>query len=100
MDEDASHFSKCKPVQKFRHETDAQLAEINRDLIPPPVKQGIAPALSANGCATYWGTCERHEEINDKQWQLMGGDAKKKAHHSIQGRLAELDPRTKAREVM
>ena len=74
-----------------------------RNSIPecsPPVRQGIAPALSACSIGTYWGETCRHEDLTDKQWKLLGGEAADRAHHAIASQMKDFDPRVKAREVM
>ena len=73
---------------------------MNPDDLPNPIKQGIAPALSASSCGTYWGDCGRKPGTTDKQWMLLGGGAQKRAPETIRERLEALNPKTKAREVM
>ena len=99
-EENAGHFWKCKKLEEARREADKELAEINPDILPHPVKQGIAPALSANSCCTFWGADKGEEGISEKHWKMIGGDADRKVDPAIKGKMSSFDPRTKAREVM
>ena len=65
-EEDASHFWKCKALESARQEADKDIAGINPEDLPNPVKQGIAPALSASSCGTYWDQCERKAGATEK----------------------------------
>ena len=39
-EEDANHFWKCKPLAKARKEADAELEELNPEVLPPPSGKG------------------------------------------------------------
>ena len=99
-EEDANHFWSCKALKAAREEADKELADLGPEILPQAVKQGIAPAISANSCGAFWGDCNNREKASRKQWKLIGGDAEKKAHPVIRESLRKLEPRTKAREVM
>ena len=86
-EEDANHFWSCEALTAAREEADKDLAELNPDTLPAPIKQGIAPALSANFCGAFWGECKSKENLSDKQWNLIGGNGDKKAHQNIQKSL-------------
>ena len=55
-------------LEEARREADKDLADLNPDILPHPVRQGIAPALSANSCGAFWGACRGEEGISEKRW--------------------------------
>ena len=99
-DGDAGHFWTCKAFKEAREKADPDLAAMPPDLIPPPVKQGIAHSMSANRCGIFLGKLERPDGTGDDQWQALGAKNAKGAHDSIRQKIANFDPRVKAREAV
>lgn len=56
QDEDSWHFWVCLALAKAREEADNELAALDPEILPMPVRHGIAPAMTAKGCTTFWGT--------------------------------------------
>ena len=63
----------CKHFDPVRKEVDAELASIPHKYFPSCVKNGIAPAMKADGQQTYWGAA-LGDDINDKTKRLLGHD--------------------------
>ena len=55
-EENADHIRYCKALRPKRIEIDAQLAKLDPDDLPNPVRHGIAPAMKANPYRTFWGS--------------------------------------------
>ena len=94
-DESADHFWICKGLKEAREEADPCIAKWNIESIPHPIRQGIAPAMSANGCGTFWGTCEKQEGTTDAQWEAFRADAAEKADWRVKGKIKTFEPKVK-----
>ena len=96
-EEDANRFWACKALNTAREKAGKELAELDPNISPASVRQGIAPALSANCCGAFWGECKGQapvayatakEKVSEKQWQLIGGNGERNAHPTIKKELA------------
>ena len=99
-DESPDHLCVCKSLKGAREEADPGIAKWNVESIPHPIRQGVAPAMSANGCGTFWGACDKHEGTTDGQWKAFGAEAAEKADWRVKGKIKTFEPKVKAREVM
>ncbi len=70
-----THLFHCPHFKQTRIEADAEIGNMDPDLLPEMVKLGIAPAITHVSNATYWGTpLGTQEPLTRKstQW-LIGG---------------------------
>ena len=65
----------CTALQKQRADADKALGCCNPDMLPQPVKHGIAPAMGADPRMPYWGNFPNIEKDRNRMAQ---GDANKK----------------------
>jgi len=63
----------CKHFKAKREELDKDLAQIPVECLPLNVRSGIAPAMKAEGKATYWGR-NLGSEISERVKTLLGYD--------------------------
>lgn len=61
----------CEYFKSVRNEIDVELANIPHHMIPCCLKNGIAPAMKADGRKTYWGT-EFRNDTDAKVKNLLG----------------------------
>ena len=91
-EENANHFWKCKSLEQVRKDADKDIAALDPDDLPNPIKQGIAPALGASSCGTFWGDCQRKPGTSDAM-----GDARrrrtKEGTPSDQGQIGGTRPK-------
>ena len=69
-------------------------------MVPLPLKQGIAPPMSADGRGIIWGQKDKPEGVAGKQRQALGGQGANEAHCNIRQNVGKFDTRVKAREVV
>ena len=60
-----------KTLEEARNETDAEVAQFDPEILPMPIKCGIAPVLKANIDGAYWGK-QSKETLIEKQKSCAG----------------------------
>ena len=64
------------------------MAELNPNDLPNPIRHGIAPAMKANPCKTFWGALIEGATLIQDKW--LGVRAKK----DFEGNVAEIFQKT------
>ena len=71
------------------------LSEINPEVLPPAVRHGIPPVLSAKLQGTYWNEDadkkELYEQLSDQQKCLLGGGCGNKLPIWVQDHINALE---------
>ena len=98
-DEPSWFFWTCKSLNNERDKIDTTLADLDPELLPMPVRHGIAPALKAKGATTYWGS-EEDPNIPDDQRKLFGCCMEKEINESIRDEMQKLTIEITAREYI
>ena len=62
----------CKHVEATRKEIDAELASVPHKFLPRCLKNGIAPAMKADGKNTFWGADFSDDICKNKNRKLLG----------------------------
>ena len=100
-DEDSWHFWVCPALAKAREEADKELAELDPKILPMPVRHGIAPAMTAKGSTTFWGTDEQEENTyNEKVFRMLGGCRPNEIKFEIKEEMQRLPIQITAREYV
>ena len=78
---------------------DIELAAINPDKLPPAIKIGVAPAMSANPSGPFWGG-EEHQNMKFEQHILLGCLPEVRIPQEIRRTMCGLDSEMTAREYV
>ena len=88
-----------KTKKAEREKNDKTLASINAELLPMPVRRGIAPALKAKGTTAFWGT-EDDPTTPDDQRKMFGCCKEKEINQLIREEMQKLPTEIIAREYI
>lgn len=102
VDEASDHVCKCSALKARQKEMDKELAEIDPDLLPAPIKHGIAPAMSLGPKEAFWADLTDKHKFNQKQRKFCRRDGGLKTDDNIKEIVDKLsgEKNITAREVM
>ena len=98
-DEHSWHFWTCKSLKCEREKIDKTLAGLDPELLPLPVRHGIAPALKAKGSTAFWGK-EEDPNIPEDQRKLIGCCNEKEINSLIREEMQKIPIEVTAREYI
>ena len=105
-DERSDHFWRCTALSEKRTQVDAALAEIDPEVLPPAVRHGIPPVLSAGITGTYWNQDpegqkkQMYDALPPRQKEMLGVDTTAKLPIWVQDQMMGIQPRVTAKQQM
>ena len=102
-EEHSWHSWTCKALKEERNEADKDLANIDPEKLPMPIRHGIAPAMGAKGATTFWGTSEDNmgeDQITEEQMRMMGGCMENELEETIREEMQRFPIDITAREYI
>jgi hypothetical protein len=98
-DEKAAHFWTCASLEGIRKEADPEIANLDPEALPAALKQGIAPAMTADITKTFWGKEPSSKDDADTK-ALCGCKPEREVSTAMRKIINVCDARITAREVM
>ena len=100
-DEHSWHFWSCSKLTDARREAGNEIAELDPEILPMPIRHGIAPAMKAKGTTTFWGTeMEEESKYTKHIFKLLGGCRPNEISAEIKEEMQKLPINITAREYV